>query len=211
MDEEEFGMDEPEIATPAPTNASAVATKAVSPSKETPATSPLVKTVQASSSGKGEDAIKTTEAPITEEKKTEVEQKKEEKKTVTPGTKKEIPKKKLSFEESKAARAKRFGIPIHAGKRQQGHTDKNTKKQKTEKPPQAKDENTKEEIKTKSTKSTKTDLSKKEMHSLSKEEVEQRIKRIGRFGESTTSENLKKIDELKSILRLHRFTKETEG
>lgn len=213
-------MDEPEIVPPVSTNAGAAATKAVSPPKESPAISTVVKAVQVTISEKVEDgtagdmakSIETTEAPTTEEKKTVhvapmAEQKKEEEKTVNPATVKESSKKKMTFAEAKAARAKRFGIPIHNGKRQQGHNDKNNKKQKTGKPLQTEGENTKEV----ETKTPKTDLTKKEMHSLTKKELEQRITRISRFGESTSTENLKKIDELKAILRLHRFTKETEG
>lgn len=212
-------MDEPEIVPPASTNAGAAATKAVSPPKETPAISPVVKAVTVSEKGKDETAgdmaksIETTEPPTTEEKKTTApvtpvpKQKKEEETTDTAATVKESSKKKMTFEEAKAARAKRFGIPVHTGKRQQGHSDKNNKKQKTGKPLQAKGENTKEV----ETKTPKSDPTKKETHSLTKKEIEQRIKRISRFGESTSTENLKKIDELKAILRVHRFTKETEG
>jgi len=45
---------------------------------------------------------------------------------------------------------------------------------------------------------------------VARKETEQRIKRIERFGEGTSSENKKKIDELKAKLRTYRFTKETK-
>jgi len=243
LDEEEFGMDGDFPSA----NAGADAAKAGSPPKESTAISPIVKAVQESVSEKVEDqiavdsvaekfvvntakAVENTEASTTEEKKTNVpitplpEQKKEEENT--PVTVKESSQKKLTFaeakaararrfgmpvptEDAKAARAKRFGIPVHAGKRQQGNNDKNKKKQKTEKSLQPKADKAKTSSQTsgQASKDYAVDVD----PSVAKKEIEQRIKRIERFGEGTTSENKKKVDELKAKLRTYRFTKETKG
>lgn len=226
LDEEEFGMDGDFPSA----NAGADAAKAGSPPKESTAISPIVKAVQESVSEKVEDqiavdsvaekfvvntakAVENTEASTTEEKKTNVpitplpEQKKEEENT--PITVKESSQKKLTFAEAKAARAKRFGIPVHAGKRQQGNNDKNKKKQKTEKSLQPKADKAKTSSQTSGQVSK--DYAVDVDPSVAKKEIEQRIKRIERFGEGTTSENKKKVDELKAKLRTYRFTKETKG
>jgi len=181
-------------------------------SKESPVTSPLVKEADVPAPEEKEDKIeknKSKDAEITvisttEEKKNSVpviplpDQKKENG-TSTSTTVNKSPQKKLTFEEIKAARAKRFGIPVHTGKRQQVNGDKKNKKQKTGKPSQGSSDNAKSGLEAKASKTL-----------LTKEEIEQRIKRITRFGESISSEALKKLDELKAMLRLHRFTKETE-
>jgi len=213
---------------PASTNASADAPKASSPRK-----------VQDSVAEKMEDeivedktkAVQTPRSLTTEEKKTIApisllpEQKKEEGKTPTSATLKESSQKKMTNDEAKAARAKRFGITDEAkaarakrfgitdepktaptkrigisdeakaarakrfGIPVQGDNDTKKKKQKIDKP----------------SKDSKSEVS------LTKKEIEQRIKRISRFGESTSIENKKKIDELKAMLRTYRFTNETKG
>lgn len=222
LDEEEFGMDE--IVPPASTNTGVA--KVVSPPKESPAISPSSKVVQESVPEKEEDeivgenekAVEVSEESKEEEKKPTTpatslpEQKKEEQKPGDTSIEKESSQKKKSFEEAKAARAKRFGIPIHAGKRQKGDEENNDKRQKTGKPLQVKNDNLKEPEKKKS----KLSLTKKEPETntakspLTKEEIEQRIKRISRFGTPATGENLKKLDELKAMLRLYRFPKDSK-
>jgi len=228
LDEEEFGMDGDFPSASA--NAGADAAKAGSPSKESTAISPLAKAVQESVPEKVEDqivvdsvaekvevevagnkakAVENTEASTTEEKKTNVpitplpEQKKEEENTPASVTEKESSQKKLTFAEAKAARAKRFGIPVHE------NNDKNKKKQKTEKSLQPKADKAKTSGQTsgQASKDSAVDVD----PSVAKKEIEQRIKRIERFGEGTPSENKKKIDELKAKLRTYRFTKETKG
>jgi len=237
LDEEEFGMDD--IAPPVSTSTDAATViespvlaveEVASPPKES-AISPLVKAADDPAPEEKEDEIannKPEDAGITITPKTKEKEKlvpavssREEKKdsiSSTPATVNETPKKKLTFEEMKAARAKRFGIPVHKKKLTQEERvaarakrfatpaeigDK--KKQKTSNPSKGSNDNAKSGHGTKASK-TKTPET-----TLTKKEIEQRIKRIGRFGESTSSENLKKLDELKSMLRLHRFTKETEA
>lgn len=229
LDEEEFGVGMDEIVPPTTTDSSA--TKIVSSPKESSAISPSSKAVQDSVPEKKVDEIdsdnakpvkvsealeekKPTEptAPLPEQKKEEQaslpEQKKEEQKPSNPSIEKKSSKKALSFEEAKAARAKRFGIPVVTGKRQTGDEKNNNKRQKTGKASQSKnDDGKKTGTKTsKSTPASKELEAKKAMTPLTKEEIENRIKRISRFGAPTTADNVKKLDELKSMLRLHRFT-----
>jgi len=232
----------------ASTNAVADAAKTCSPSKESPAISPLVKAVQDSMPEKVEDAAEKLEEesviePVpekveeeivgdkakavenTEEKKTNVvippmsEQKKEEGKKSAPSTVQESSPKKLTFEQAKATRAKRFGIPVHTGKRLQGDNDKNKKKgdsdkkkkkQKTGKSQQLEADNAKISSQTSGQTSLQELKDSTVDSAVARKETEQRIKRIERFGEGTSSENKKKIDELKAKLRTYRFTKETK-
>jgi len=110
-------------------------------------------------------------------------------KEITNTKKKELnDEEKKKFEEAKAARAKRFGIPVYDG----SDKNKQKKRQKTEK---TNNNNQK--------KSDKKDDNKKKVQELMpKKEIEERLKRIERFG---AGNNAEERDKLKAMLRLHRF------
>lgn len=94
----------------------------------------------------------------------------------------------LSFEEKKKQRAARFGIPVKEKKDSKKKQASKVEKRKMQK------QNTGNEKKQKKDGGESTQL-------LSKEEIVKRLERAEKYGSSDTSQ----VDQLKAMLRLHRF------
>jgi hypothetical protein len=108
----------------------------------------------------------------------------------------------MSFEEKKRKRAARFGIAVVASPTIEKKTEKgNGKQTSSSASPSKKQKQEKVVAETKTAVPEKA----KEVPLLSKEEIEKRLKRAGRFN---TGDD--KTDELKAMLRKYRF-KEANG
>ena len=192
LDEEEFGLAEPP-------SAGAAAEPSTPKATATPAKPSPPKTDTKKEPEKKAAPAKETKVEGKEEEKKPAETKEPEKEEIA--TAKVVDPQDMSFEEKKAARAKRFGLKVKEpstretkGKKRGGRGDGKGGKDGSKKPKTdgkgGKD----------GSKKPKTNERKNQFESLSKEELETRLKRAEKFGIVD-----EKVDAMKAALRKHRF------
>ncbi len=237
LDEEEFGV---EIAAPAttpdkksPTSEAAVeAEKPVETETEAPATTPVAAAPAEAAVEKVEETkteVKSTPAiepesitPALGESKSTDDKSKPTATTTTASSSAAagattIPFSKMTFEQKKAARAARFSIPVvshgkkednkkkgkkrnsEGGNGNKNQTNGDGQKNDPEKKKQKRGEKKNEAADSKSNSKPKAEL-------LPKDEILRRLERAKKFNTGDSQ----KVDELKAMLRLHRFNWELD-
>lgn len=213
LDEEEFGMVDP---PPAGVD------KPATPAGEAPKEEAAPK--EAAPAPAANDTPAPAASAAKEETAKEDDKKPEEAKEEAAATPKEDVKvtKEMTFEEKKAARAKKFGIPLSVddkkkqreerfgtGKNKKNNNNKqdnnNTKNDNKQQQRDNKRKDSNNDNKKSNNNNTPNKKPKQEEPLLPKPEIEKRLKRLEDYGNKDDMTYMEQKDKLKAMLRKHRF------